>query len=303
MDIVKLQPATKDYIWGGKKLKSWGKIAPSDSIAECWELSFNPDGPSLIASGKDQGRFLKDVATPKDIGAVPSSFPFFPVLIKLIDSADNLSVQVHPSDDYALAHEGQYGKTEMWYVIEAEKGAGLYVGFKNKTSPEEVRKAVNDGTIIDLLNFCPVKPGEVYFIPSGTVHAIGKGITVVEIQQNSTLTYRLYDYKRLGKDGKPRELHLEKALLVMNYEPYQPRSFQRPCIGASKYFQTYAYKAEDFSEIAAPKDSFASLTFVSGEGVFAGINYHKGDTFFVPAGKKGTLKGTGQFILTQVEAL
>jgi mannose-6-phosphate isomerase len=303
MDIVKLIPATKDYIWGGKKLKSWGKSAPSNSIAECWELSFNAEGPSRIASGKDEGRLLKDVATAEDIGSVPSRFPFFPVLIKLIDSAANLSVQVHPSDDYALSHEGQYGKTEMWYVIEAEKGAGLYVGFQRKTSPEEVRQAVADGSIIHLLNFCPVKPGDVYFIPSGTVHAIGQGITLIEIQQNSTLTYRLYDYQRLGKDGKPRELHLEKALLVLNYHPYQPQTFKRPCIGASKYFQSYAYDAKDLSEISAAKDSFASLTFVSGEGLFAGINYRKGDTFFIPCGKKGSLKGTGKLILTQVEAL
>ena len=126
---------------------------------------------------------------------------------------------------------------------------------------------------------------------------------MIEIQQNSTLTYRLYDYKRLGKDGKPRELHLEKALLVLNYEPYQPQSFKRPCIGASKYFQTYAYASEDSPEVTASKDSFASLTFVSGEGVFAGINYHKGDTFFIPAGKKGAVKGVGQFILTRVEKL
>ncbi|MCI2111168.1 MAG: class I mannose-6-phosphate isomerase [Bacilli bacterium] len=303
MDIVKLKPATKDYIWGGTKLKGWGKASPSESIAECWELSFNPDGPSLIASGKDEGRYLKDVATAADVGPVPSGFPFFPVLIKLIDSADNLSVQVHPSDDYALSHERQYGKTEMWYVIEAEEGAGLYVGFKRKTSAEEVRQAVSDGSIVGLLNFCPVKTGEVYFIPSGTVHAIGKGITLIEIQQNSTLTYRLYDYKRLGKDGKPRELHLDKALLVMDFEPYRPVVFKRPCIGASKYFQTYAYAAKDFSEIIASKESFASLTFVSGEGVFAGMDYRKGDTFFIPCGQKGSLKGNGRFVLTQVGKL
>jgi mannose-6-phosphate isomerase len=301
MDIVRLLPATKDYLWGGKKLKMWGKKAPSESIAECWELSFNSDGPSVIASGPNEGRFLKDVATPADIGSVPASFPFFPVLIKLIDSAENLSIQVHPSDAYALSHEGQYGKTEMWYVIEAEKGAGLYVGFKKKTSEAEVRSAVNDGSIMDLLNFCPVKPGDVYFIPSGTVHAIGKGITLIEIQQNSTLTYRLYDYKRLGKDGKPRELHLEKALLVLNYAPYERKTFAAPCIGASTYFQTYAYDAKDFKAVSAPKDSFASITFVSGKGVFAGMSYQRGDTFFLPASKSGALLGTGRFILTQVE--
>ena len=303
MDIVKLKPATKDYVWGGKKLKSWGKEAPGDSIAECWELSFNADGPSLIASGPGRGRFLKDVAAPEDIGSVPSGFPFFPVLVKLIDSAEDLSVQVHPGDGYALSREGQYGKTEMWYVIEAEEGAGLYVGFKRKTTPEEVRRAVGDGSIVSLLNFRPAKPGDACFIPSGTVHAIGKGITLAEIQQNSTLTYRLYDYGRLGRDGKPRELHLEKALKVLDCGPYEPRSFPRPCVGASEYFQSYVYDAKDSSAISAPEDSFASVTFVSGEGVFAGMDYRKGDTFFVPAGKKGALQGSGRFILTQVEKL
>jgi mannose-6-phosphate isomerase len=301
MEIVKLSPAAKDAIWAGKKLKQWGKSSQSDTISECWELSFNADGPSLIASGPDQGRALKDVATPADIGSTPSSFPFFPVLIKLIDAAADLSVQVHPSDDYALAHEGQYGKTEMWYVIEAEPGAGLYVGFKRKTSEEEVRQAVNDGTIMSLLNFFAVKPGEVYFIPSGTVHAIGKGVMVAEIQQNSTLTYRLYDYKRLGKDGKPRELHLEKALKVLSYDPYQPLRFSKPCIGSSSYFQTYLYDLKGKKTIKAPTDSFVSLTFLSGQGSFAGMAYRKGDTFFVPAGKTGEVVGDGKFLLTEVE--
>jgi mannose-6-phosphate isomerase len=301
MDIVKLDPATKDYIWGGTKLLSWGKKAPTSSIAECWELSCNKEGPSIIASGKNAGKPLMDCATKEDFGSKVASFEFFPVLIKLIDAADNLSVQVHPSDEYALKNEGQYGKTEMWYVISADKGAGLYIGFKRKTSAEEVRKAVNDGTIMSLLNFQEVAPGQVYFIRSGTVHAIGKGVTVMEIQQNSTLTYRLYDYKRLGKDGKPRELHLEKALKVLNYEPYVAPVFKNGVLGECAYFTVSKGDAKLNNLVQSPLDSFASFTFVDdGKGTVSGIPYKKGDTFFVPAGKVATIQGTGSYILTEV---
>lgn len=301
MEISKLKPSTKDYIWGGTLLKEWGKEAPTSNIAECWELSFNEAGPSFVASGKDNGKRLMDVATKDDIGSLPASFPFFPVLIKLINSADNLSVQVHPSDEYALMHEGQYGKTEMWYVISAEEGAGLYVGFKRQTSASEVRQKIQDGTILELLNFIPVHPGESYFIPAGTVHAIGKGVTVIEIQQNSTLTYRLYDYGRVGKDGKPRELHVEKALKVLRYEPYVRPSFPPHMIGSCRYFTSYEWDTRERSVIVAPADSFVSLTFLSGEGTFAGLPYRKGDTFFVPSGQRGEIIGQGIYVMTEVE--
>ncbi len=301
MEIVKLKPACKDYIWGGDLLKKWGKESESSTIAECWELSFNPSGPSVIASGKETGKLLMDVATKEDIGEVPASFAFFPVLIKLINSAANLSVQVHPSDEYALKNEGQFGKTEMWYVISAEPGCGLYVGFKQKTSPEEVASRIEDGTIMDILNFIEVKPGETYFIPSGTVHAIGKGVTVIEIQQNSTLTYRLYDYKRIGKDGKERELHVEKALKVLKYEPYERPDFQLPLVGSCPYFTSYRYQVDEKAKVEAKPFSFASITFLSGKGTVEGIPYRKGDTFFIPAGKIGHIDGTGDYVLTEVD--
>lgn len=300
MKTVKLRPATKDYIWGGTTLKAWGKEAPSEHIAECWELSFNESGPSLIASGLDAGKALKDVATKDDIGAVPASFPFFPVLIKLIDSESNLSVQVHPSDEYALKNEGQFGKTEMWYIISAKPHCGLYIGFKRKTNAEEVAAAIEDGPITNLLNFVEVKPGECYFIKSGTVHAIGGGVTLMEIQQNSTLTYRLYDYGRVGKDGKPRELHVAKALKVLDYEPYNPPKFPDPLIGECKYFSSRHLSVKD-EVIQAPKDSFASLTFFDGEGSLDGIAYKNGDTFFIPAGEKAALSGTGHYVITLVK--
>lgn len=301
MNLVKLKPATKDYIWAGTKLKKYGKEAPYNNIAECWELSFHKDGPSIIDSDEDKGRLLKDIATKEDLGEYTASFPFFPVLIKLIDSGDNLSVQVHPNDEYALKNENSFGKTEMWYVLEAEEGSGLYVGLKEDSSREEIEEALKNGTILSKLNFFPVKKGEVYFIQSGTIHAIGKGVTVIEIQQNSNLTYRLYDYNRLGKDGKPRELQIEKALNVINYHKYSPVHFDNDIIGTCKYFTSRYQKVDHTIELEASSTSFLSLTFLDGEGMINDLPYKKFDTFFLPSTKKATIKGTGSYIITSID--
>lgn len=300
METVKLKPATKDYIWGGNYLKSWGIESDASNIAEAWELSFNPAGPSVISSGKDEGKLLMDVATKEDVGNLPASFPFFPVLIKFINSASNLSVQVHPSDEYALKNENQFGKTEMWYVIDAKEGAGLYVGFKKEVAQEEILQGIKDGNIMSLLNFIEAKPGDSYFIPSGTVHAIGAGVTVIEIQQNSTLTYRLYDYHRKDKNGKERELHVEKAMKVLSLKPYKKISFEGPIIGACKYFTSLLGEVKKETNIHARVNSFASISFLSGEGRVNDIPYHKGDTFFIPANKEAHIIGNGKYVLTEV---
>lgn len=293
MEISKTIPATKSLIWGGTTLKKWGKQSNEANIAEAWELSFRDDGPTLLPDG----RALKDVATKEDLGAKVQHFPYFPVLIKLIDSESNLSIQVHPSDEYALKNENSFGKTEMWHIIAAKPGAGLYLGFKRETNEEEVRAKIEDNTLTDLLQFIPVKPGENYFIPSGTVHAIGAGVTLAEIQQNSNLTYRLYDYGRLGKDGKPRELHIDKAMKVVSFKPYEPIHFKAPIMGECAYFRSLLGKVSN-EKIVAPKDSFASITFLSGEGTFNNEPFKQGDTFFIPAGKEGNLEGKGEYVLT-----
>ncbi len=301
MKPVKLKSELKEYIWAGEKLRLYyGKDYGPKKIAESWELSFNESGPSVIASGEDAGKALKDVATKEDIGDLAGKFEFFPILIKLIDSDSNLSVQVHPSDEYALKNEGQFGKTEMWHVLEAKPGAGLYVGWKRKTNPEEVKKAIADGSIVDLMNFVEVKPGDDYFIPSGTVHAIGAGVTLIEIQENSTLTYRLYDYDRVDKNGNKRELHVEKALKVLSYEPYKKMEFKKPLIGECSYFSSSAHYLNGLADIATDAHSFKSLTFVSGEGVLEGIHFMKGDTFFIPASSKAHLEGVGDYIITEI---
>lgn len=301
MEIVKLEPAIKTYIWAGNKLKKYGKKVDGDKISECWELSFHPDGLSKIASGKDSGKFLKDVALASDIGEYASSFPFFPVLIKLIDSGDNLSVQVHPSDEYALKNENSYGKTEMWYVLEHDDGAGLYVGLKEDSSEEEIKIDLNNGTILNKLNFYPVKNGDCFFIKSGTIHAIGKGVTLLEIQQNSNLTYRLYDYDRVDANGKKRQLHIEKALKVVDYKKYSSNKFENNMVGKCKYFTSYVYDVNEKPTIIADKDSFVSITFLSGKGVIDSLDYKTYETFFIPAGKKAIISGSGRYILTVVE--
>lgn len=295
MAILRLTPSYKDYIWGGEKLRSFGKNPPIHPVAESWEVSCHPDGPSFV-----EGKPLPEVINPQILGKNCAKFRFFPYLVKFIDSASNLSVQVHPSDEWALRNEGQYGKTEMWHILDAEPGAGLYLGFKKDVAEEEVEKKLRDGTILELLNFYQVKPGETYFIPSGTVHAIGGGVTLCEIQQNSNLTYRLYDYGRLGKDGKPRPLHIEQSLRVLNYKKYEAPKFEKGVIGECEYFSvSLLEKLPDV--IKAPKDSFLSLVCLDGVGSLDELSFQKGDSFLLPAGESVKVQGNGRFIRIEVK--
>ncbi|MDD2434044.1 MAG: class I mannose-6-phosphate isomerase [Bacilli bacterium] len=300
MKTVKLKPATKDYIWGGTKFFSWGKETNADRIAECWELSFRDEGPSLIDSGINKGKRLKDVASQEDIGSLASSFPFFPMLVKLINAKDNLSIQVHPSDDHALKNEKSYGKTEMWYILEAEKDALLYIGFNRDVSKKEIIERITNNTLLEVLNAIKVQPGECYFIPSGTPHTIGKGITLLEVQQNSNLTYRLYDYARIGKDGKPRELHIEKALKVMDFNKFCPIITKEGRLGYSPYFSTYKNK-NDGLPIIATKESFIAITISDGSGTINEIPFSKGNTFFIPAGQQASINGKCTYLMMTVE--
>lgn len=298
MAIYKLIPALKDYIWGGTNLKKYRKT-DLDIISESWELSFHQDGLSKVEIDNKLVN-LSSVVKKEDLGEKVSNFPFFPVLIKLIDAKENLSVQVHPSDEYALKNENSFGKTEMWYVISALEGAGLYVGFKENENKENVEKYLHDGTILDHLNFFKVKAGDCYFIPSGTIHAIGKWVTLIEIQQNSNLTYRLYDYNRVDKNGLKRPLHIEKALNVIDYNKYQKEEKRDNLLGKCKYFTSYKLDASIDKKIYY-KDSFTSITFLSGEGKINNLDYQKFDSFFISAGEECLLKGNGTYILTRVE--
>lgn len=302
MSIYKLAPYMKQTIWGGQTLRQYGKIAPQlENIAECWELSFHNEGQSIIVNGDKAGKKVTEVISKEEIGVLPGKFPFFPTLIKLIDADGDLSIQVHPSDEYALKNENSYGKTEMWYIISAKPGAGIYIGFNKDTSPDEVKERIDDNTLADILNFVPVKPGDCFFVKSGTVHAIGKGITLFEVQQNSNITYRLYDWGKLDKNGKPRELHVEKALKVINYQKYIPDFKKNTLLGKCDYFTTYEYVNETETLIKAPNDSFASITIIEGKGTLEDLDFCQGDTFFIPCSEKALLKGKCKYLLTQLE--
>ena len=299
--IYKLTPALKDNIWGGNKLRGYGKESEKDRIAESWELSFTQGGEAKISDGREMSEAFPRSAW----GTLADKFHAFPVLTKFIDAREKLSVQVHPSDSYALEHEGQFGKTEMWYVVEADEGAGLYMGLERKCDTDEFAKAVADGTVEKLLSFKQVKKGDVYFIPSGTIHAIGEGVVIFEIQQNSTLTYRLYDYMRRDKEGNLRELHVDKAMKVSLLEPYSEAIFDKndeSLIGTCEYFETRKYTL-NFTKMAfnVEEDSFLSITCVSGEGTVNGEKMLLGDTFFSPAGSgEITVEGNTEIIAVRL---
>ena len=300
MELVKLNPIVKDYIWGGTYFKTFNKGLSLDRVSECWELSVRDNDSSIIASGKDQGKRLVDVLTKEDIGPVMDRFPYFPLLIKLIDAKENLSVQVHPSDDYALKYEQSFGKSEMWHIISADKGSGLYVGLNDNYSREDIEKALKEGTILSNLNFFKVKPGDTFVIDPGTIHAIGKGVRLIEIQQNSNLTYRLYDYNRVDQNGNHRELHISKALEVINYKKYEPSKEQSGYLADNQYFTVKKVSFDGELKISANEQSFVSFTFLEGSGFVNDIEYSEYDTFFLPYKKECLIKGKGTIVISMV---
>lgn len=211
-------PAGKDYLWGGTRLRDeYGKKIDMTPLAETWECSVHPDGVSVIANGEYKGRTLADMLKehPKYLGSKITNGEL-PVLIKFIDAKKDLSVQVHPSDEYARVCEHQNGKTEMWYVLDADEGANLIYGFRHKVTAEILRNAIETGTLDRHIQKVNVHKGDVYYVPAGTIHAIGAGVMVAEIQESSNVTYRVYDYDRVDKDGKKRELHFDKAIQAMD---------------------------------------------------------------------------------------
>lgn len=308
MKIEKLTPAFKDYLWGGTKLRDvYHKPCDFDKVAESWELSTHPAGESRISGGEFDGMALSAyfAAHPEVLGEHCSAFESFPVLIKFIDAKDPLSIQVHPSDEYALKTEGEYGKTEMWYVMDCEPGASLYFGVNQTVSQEEFRRRIEENTVEEVLNRVDVHPGDVFFIESGTIHAIGAGTLICEIQQNSNCTYRVYDYGRVGADGKPRELHIEKALAVSRLTP-NPAAAHVPSpeaipggartpLASCQYFTTHRYTVDTEVKLAADGGSFLSLIVMAGSGTVRGpestLDFQPGDSLFVPA-------GTGEFTVS-----
>lgn len=306
MYTLKLKPALKDYLWGGTRLKTEYKMESDlEKVAEAWVLSTHKDGPSVVLNGELCGKTLTEAVEifgADCLGENGKKFSYFPILIKLIDARDDLSVQVHPNDEYALKVEGEYGKTEMWYIVDCEEGAALYYGFKEEISKEEFREKIADNTITDVLNRVPVKKGDVFFIPSGTIHAIGRGILIAEIQQNSNTTYRVCDYGRLGADGKPRPLHIDKAVEVTNLTPPPAsKDLSSGTLAECEYFKVRLFSTDKQKEIEVDNASFVSLLCLEGEVSFDGVTLVKGDCAFIPANRgKITFKGSATLIESRV---
>ncbi len=319
-----LTPAAKDYLWGGSRLNDdYGKEIPLNPLAETWECSTHMDGLSTV-----DGESLRMVLSqnPEWLGTHPlqttGGKPELPILIKLIDAKDDLSVQVHPDDEYAWRMEQALGKTEMWYVLAAKHGAEIIYGLKQDLDEAEVRNALESGRIGDFLNHVPVHKDDLFYIEAGTVHAIGAGCLIAEIQEASNITYRLYDYDRVDKNGKKRELHIEKALQVMRFRssavPRQPMrvlKYRKGCaselLTRCKYFQVerMLLNTETYRELVdfrAGANSFHALLCIDGCGSITYerseqviLNFFKGDCVFVPA-DSGRLKLHGHAQLLDV---
>ena len=220
-------PNLHSVVWGGNRLRPYKGLAPSDEpIGESWEVSAVPTSTSIISNGVWADRDLISVITeyPDAIlgKAVNEKYQGkLPLLVKFIDARKDLSIQVHPDDEMAMREHGKMGKSEMWYIIKSDEGAHLYAGFRQEITPEEYQRRIADGTITDVLADHQVKPGDVFYLPAGRVHAICGGILLAEVQQSSDVTYRIYDYNRPGMDGKPRELHTELAAKALDYHVEQ----------------------------------------------------------------------------------
>lgn len=305
-EIIRLEPAFKDNLWGGTRLRDvYGKRCSYETIAESWELSTHKAGQSIVATGRSRGlmlgeyiaRFGKDI-----LGWKCEPYERFPLLIKFIDSRQSLSIQVHPGDEYALQKEDEYGKNELWYIVDCEPDSYLYCGFSRDTDEAEIRRRIADGTLTDVLNRISVKKGESYFIETGTVHAIGPGVLICEIQQSSNVTYRLYDYQRRDKYGELRELHVDKAMEVTDFHK---KNMKAANTMECKYFSVEKCRLEKETSFILDDSSFRAFVVLEGTGtVQAGeelLAYKALDCFFVPAGKRTvTFRGNGLVLKVQV---
>lgn len=318
MKILKLKPAVKDYLWGGRKLvEQYHKESDLEKVAETWELSNHKDGSSLIINGIDQGKTFREYIEEHDKsiwGKNCEKYDNFPIMIKFIDAKQALSIQVHPDDEYALKNEGEFGKNEFWYVLDALPNSFLYYGVNKEMSKEEYRQHIEDDTICDYLKKVEVKKGDCFFIKAGTIHAIGAGLIIAEIQQCSNSTYRVYDFKRLGVDGKPRELHIDKAVDVSNLVPSERtgqaegklevfEQYSQLLLTQNDYFTCMKYDVDGIFEGIVDLNSFQALTILDGEGKIKTksqeIDIQKGDSIFIPAQEMNyKIEGQVSFIKT-----
>ena len=298
---LRLSPAGKGYLWGGDRLKKeYNKRIDITPLAESWECSVHPDGMSIVSGGEFSGMTLGQVLekNPQYLGSKSREFP---ILVKFIDAASDLSIQVHPDDSYARENENDNGKTEFWYVLDAEEGAELIYGFEHAMDRKKLWRAIEEGRLETMLHHIPVHKGDVFLVKPGTVHAIGKGIVIVDVQESSNVTYRLYDYDRRDKDGNKRELHFDKAADVLNMKPVdiirQPNRMVRYFFGCAReilcrceYFEVERIQVTKGFSFSVLETSFQVLLCIDGNGGLETdetnrpIRFDKGGCIFLPAG-------------------
>lgn len=300
---LKFRPILKSVVWGGEKIAPFKEITTDQhNIGESWELSGVKGNESVVANGEYAGRTITELVHEfkgRLIGQknYKKTGDQFPLLIKFIDAKQDLSIQVHPDDELAAArHNGSKGKTEMWYVVAADKDAHLMSGLTQKITPDEYEQRVNNHTITDVLHDYKVAPGDVFFLPAGRIHSIGSGSFIAEIQQTSDITYRIYDFGRLGLDGKPRELHTELAKAAIDYTvypdyktSYEKETGKENVLVDCSYFTTSMYELDrPFTRDLKDMDSFLVVICIAGKGTLKDaegneVTMHQGETVLVPA--------------------
>jgi mannose-6-phosphate isomerase len=308
---LKFTPVYQERVWGGTNFREkYGRVLPPGLIGESWELSAHPNGLSLVENGPLAGNSIPGIS--EKYGTVflgnrapASAYAKFPLLVKLLDAQDKLSVQVHPGNDYALKNEGELGKFEIWYILSAKPGSKIVYGLKPGTTKENFKEAIEAGNVEKYLNDIEVKPGDVYIIPPGLVHALGAGIMVAEIQQNSDTVYRVYDYNRLD-NGKPRQLHISKALDVIRFDGFLPEHPIQPQpnirLVDSDFFKVDFYH-ETSKEFYNDGNRFYILTNLKGEALLKSqdgeLKWCAGESILIPADQKHFhVEGDVEFLVT-----
>ena len=308
---IKFKPLYKANIWGGRNLEKLNKQLPSGIVGESWEIAAHPDGMGVIANGLFENMTLEQLVQKYKSDIIGTKLPQkhldkFPLLIKLIDANNDLSVQVHPTDNYANKNEnGEYGKNEMWYVVDCKPNARLVYDVKSSIDKSAFKNAIRNNLVEDALNFVKVKPGDCFNIPAGLVHAIGTGLIICEIQQNSNTTYRVFDYNRVDKNGNKRQLHIEKALDVIdfshNYEytklpglVIKDKSIITKYIVANKYFAVEHITISGITKMNTHDERFYTYTILKGTGKINNIAVTMGESILVPA-KLGKYTLSGNF--------
>lgn len=300
---LQFEPILKERIWGGTKLKTYlNKPITAYNTGESWEISTVENDVSIVAKGELKGKSLNDLISehPETVLGTKVYALFgkqFPLLFKYLDAREDLSIQVHPNDEQAKKYHNSFGKTEMWYVMQADTDASLIVGFKEKSSPQEFIQNLNNKTLLNILDTKKVRQGDVFFLETGTIHAIGAGIIVAEIQQTSDITYRVYDFDRIDVNGNKRELHIDLALKAMNYDVIDAQKIYSKTTNISnkiincKYFTTNVIPLNGNITVTKNNQSFTVYMCVDGDFQLTSsleIYYYKrGDTVLIPASITG----------------